>query len=372
MWPPRTKLLLSKLGIRLPIIQAPMGGITTPRLVAAVSNAGGLGSLAGGYLSPQEIRKAIRDTRSLTKYPFNVNLFVPKLVDLSPEKINKSKLILNAYRIALGIPLVEPTESAAISFESFDEQLKVLLEEKVPIVSFTFGIPSSEFIKKLKDNGTIVIGTATTVKEGLALEASQCDAIVAQGSEAGGHRGTFNGPTKTSLIGTMALIPQMVDRVKIPIIAAGGIMDGRGFAASLILEASAVQMGTAFLTCSENGIHEEYKKAVLRSTEESTVVTSAFTGKPARAIKNEFIEGMTKHEDSLPDYPIQHKLTLDIRKEAAKQNRPEFMFLLAGQGTRLNTNKTASDLVTSVAEEALKILSGSLETSGVRTRQTTK
>ena len=360
MWPLKTRFLLSKLGVHLPIIQAPMGGATTPALVASVANAGGLGSLAAGYLSPEEIREVVRETRALTKHPFNVNLFVPNVVDLSPEKINKSNLILNAYRTVLGIPSVEPTKSAVISFESFDDQLQVLLEEKVPIVSFTFGIPSTDSIKKLKEGGAIVIGTATTVKEGLMLEANQCDVIVAQGSEAGGHRGTFNGPLRTSLIGTMALVPQMVDRIKIPVIAAGGIMDGRGLAASLNLGASAVQMGTAFLTCTESSISKGYQEAILSSTEESAVLTSAFTGKFARAIENRFVKEMKEHEGSLPDYPIQHKLTLGIRQAAAKQHRPELMFLLAGQGTRLNTKKSAGDLVTSIAEEALKILSASV------------
>jgi nitronate monooxygenase len=354
MWFERTKNLLVKLAIELPIIQAPMaGGATTPALVAAVSNAGGLGSIGAGYLSPNDIRIAITGTRALTNKPFSVNLFVTSSIKAKHIQVATINRNLDVYRKELHIQQVSDT---ADYVDLFKEQLAVVLEEKVPVFSFTFGIPSPEAIKILKDNNVIIMGTATTVNEGLQLENKGCDIIVAQGSEAGGHRGSFAGGFRTSLIGTMAFIPQLVDAVKIPVVAAGGIMDGRGLAASLILGASAVQMGTAFLTCPESGIHKKYKLAILDSTEESTVVTSVFSGKPARGIKNRFIEEMEVEQDNVADYPIQNTLTQDIRKEAAKQNRTEFMSLWAGQGTRLSKEKFAADFIESVISEAKKIL----------------
>jgi len=337
-----------QLGIAYPILLAPMaGGTTTPQLVAAISNAGGLGSLGAGYLTPEQIQAAIRSIRDQTDRPFAVNLFVPEPVTEQPEKIKQVNVMMQKYRDELGI---EEAPVLSRFAESFEDQIAVLLEEKVPVFSFTFGLLQPEWIEALKASGTTIIGTATTVQEAMELERSGVDIICGQGSEAGGHRGTFLGVHSSAMIGTMALIPQMVNHVNIPVIAAGGIMDGRGVAAAMALGAEAVQMGTAFMTTPESGTHVKHKEAILHSTEESTTITRAFSGKPARGIRNRFLNEMELHENIIPDYPIQNSLTRVIRKAAADQCLPEYLSLWAGQGTRLSRSKTAQEIFSDVVE----------------------
>ncbi|WP_167280903.1 nitronate monooxygenase [Paenibacillus lupini] len=346
--------LTQKLNIQYPIIQAPMaGGPTIPELIAAVSNAGGLGSLGAGYLTPEQIRDTIREIRKRTDRPFGVNLFVPEQTEVSEDIIEKMNNYLNETRTELGISLNSSTSELK---ETFNEQVQVLLEENVPVFSFTFGIPSQNIIEEMKQCGIVVIGTATTVEEGIQLEAAGVDAIVAQGSEAGGHRGTFVGEARDALIGTMALLPQLVDHVAVPVIAAGGIMDGRGLVASLALGASAVQMGTAFLVSLESGAHAAYKEKILTSNEDSTVVTYAYSGKAARGIRNDFINKMRLYSGTIPAYPIQNTLTRDIRQAAAKANNPEYMSLWTGQGVRLAKELTASDIVKQTMEQAAALI----------------
>lgn len=354
MWP-NTKVS-EILKIDYPIIQAGMaGGVTTPELVAAVSNAGGLGTLGAGYMTPEQIRDAIRQIRAKTDRPFGVNLFVPEPVSESSDKIAQMNQHLDRYRKQLGLnSLPEVTKYA----ESFEEQLAVVLEERVPVFSFTFGALSPNIIGQLKNQGIVVVGTATTVREAVALEQSGVDLIVAQGYEAGGHRGTFLGSWQESLIGLMALIPQMVDHVHVPVIAAGGIMDARAIVASLVLGASGVQMGTTFLTCTESGAHPKYKEALLTSTEESTVITQAFSGKPARGIKNSFIVEMAQYNGEIPVYPIQNALTRDIRQAAARQNRTEWMSMWAGQASAMCKTLSASELIGKIVDDINRILKG--------------
>jgi nitronate monooxygenase len=342
--------LTRTLKIRYPIFQAPMaGGPTTPELIAAVSNAGGLGNLGAGYLTPEKLRSSIQEIRKLTDQPFGVNLFVPEQSMESKENIDLMTDYLNKYRVELGIaqsPLIQK------SSESFEEQVQVLLEERIPVFSFTFGIPPQDVIQAMKQRGTVVIGTATTVEEANQLEAAGVDAIVAQGSEAGGHRGTFLKSSSDSQIGIMALIPQIVDHVSSPVIASGGIMDGRGLVASLALGAAAVQMGTAFLTCPESGAHAMYKQKILSANEEATEITQAYSGKAARGIRTEFMNDMQKYPGTIPAYPIQNAMTRDIRQAAAKANNPEFMSLWAGQGLRLAKDHSATAIVKQTIDEA--------------------
>lgn len=355
MWSVKVKQLLASLNIKFPLVQAPMaGGLTTPELVAAVSNAGGLGSIGGALMTPDNLQATIRATRQLTSKPFSVNLFTPQRPERSIEKIQKSFQMMAVYRQALGID--HDSHPEIIDPPVFEDQLKILMGEKIPIISFSFGVLSKNLIQELHHHQIIVIGTATNVREAIVLAESEYDIVVAQGTEAGGHRSTFLSSFDSSLIGTMALVPAIVDHIKLPVIAAGGVMDGRGLAAALCLGASAVQMGTAFLTCPEAGVHPHYRQAILTNTEENITLTSVFSGRPARGIRNRFTEEMKKYQDFLPDYPFQQSLTLGIRQKAAADNRPEFMSLWAGQGIRLSRSIPAAQLVQETIDSALQFL----------------
>ena len=349
------------LQIEYPIIQAPMaGGITTSTLVAEVSKAGGLGMIGAGYMTPNQMREQIREIKLVTSRPFGINLFVPTEFNVVENKV-KSKAanqLLNPIRDQLNLPHKNDFDIFAINnaHETFNDQIKIVIEEKVSICSFTFGIPSNDVITELKQHNIILVGTATTVSEAMENEKAGMDIVVLQGSEAGGHRGNFMDGYQESLIGLMSLIPQVVDNVRIPVIAAGGIMDGRGLMASICLGAKGVQMGTAFLTCVESGAHHVYKEAVLNAKEDQTVLTRSFSGKWARGIKNEFILEMRKHEASLPDFPVQNILTQDIRKASATQGQQDFMSLWSGQSPRLAKNQTVETLIKNIIAEAEKIL----------------
>jgi nitronate monooxygenase len=342
--------------IRHPIFLAGMAGVPGVKLAAAVSNAGGLGSLGAAYMSPQAIREAIREIRQLTQAPFGVNLFSTLFVD-NNIRIKEVQHELNKIRDELGI--MQASDEGVSTPNHFEEQFAVLLEEKVPVISTAFGLLPETFIRQAKTAGTRIVAMVTTVNEAIIAEQAGCDAIVAQGSEAGGHRGTFDiskHPMGAN-IGVIALAPQIVDCVKIPVIAAGGIMDGRGLVAALVLGAQGVQMGTRFLTSFESGAHEAYKDALMTSTEESTVITKVFSGRPARGIVNKFI----KHWDAsgiepLP-FPTQNTVTRDIRNAASKQDNAEFMSLWAGQGTRMLTDRQrAEDIISEILQQANSIL----------------
>jgi nitronate monooxygenase len=342
--------------IRYPLFLAGMaGGPSTAKLVAAVSNAGGLGTLGAAYMEPTAIREAIHEIRKLTDKPFAVNLFASQASD-NNTRIGEAQRELNLMRNTLGIPHASADQVATP--DRFEKQFAVLLEEEVPVISTAFGILPEPFMRQAKEAKLLVVTMVTTVNEALQSEQAGCDAIVAQGSEAGGHRGTFD-ITEHQMganIGTFALVPQIVDRVSIPVIAAGGIMDGRGLVASLILGAQGVQMGTRFLTAIESGAHEVYKQALLESTEESTVITKAFSGRPARGIHNSFIKQWDESGIEPLPFPTQNTMTRDIRNAASLQNNPEYMSLWAGQGTRLLTSgQTAEDIVAETIQQALSI-----------------
>ena len=341
-------------GITYPIIQAGMaGGTTTPQLIAAVSNAGGLGTLGAGYMKAQDMKEAINEIKKLTNQPFGVNLFIPEVSEISDEKITHANALLQPYRETLHVPKPEIKEPSS---DNFYKQIEVIIQEKIAICSFTFGAPSKEIVQRLKAENILVMGTATTVKEAIINEQCGVDMVVMQGSEAGGHRGTFTGSFDHSMVGTMSLIPQAVDHLHIPVIAAGGIMDGRGVLAALTLGAQAVQMGTAFVTTSESGAKSQHIDAILHSTEDQTIVTSVFSGKPARGIQNEFIVKMKPYEENLPDYPIMNTLTTGIRHEAAKQNRPEWIHLWSGQSPRLSKKQHVADLLSDIVSQVERII----------------
>lgn len=346
--------LTQKLGIAYPIIQAGMaGGVTTPELIAAVSNAGGLGNLGAGYMQPEQMKQTIQKVKALTDQPFGVNVFIPEIPEVSEVDLEKANEWLRPFREEL--KLKEPAVGKP-STALFEQQLEIIIEEQVPVCSFTFGVPSKAIIQQLKRENITLVGTATTVNEAMINEEIGVDMVVVQGSEAGGHRGTFSIPFGEAMVGTMALVPQTVDHIGIPVIAAGGIMDGRGVLAALTLGAQAVQMGTAFVTSLESGAKKQHIESILNSTEDQPQITSVFSGKPARGIQNEFMKKMAPYEKELPGYPVQNALTKEIRTEAAKQDRPEWLSLWSGQGSRLSKRLSARELVVGIVSQVNQLV----------------
>lgn len=344
--------LMVRLGIAHPIIQAPMGGgATTPEMVAEVSEAGALGFIGAPYLSAEQIAETARAVRERTSRPFGINLFVPVPPSQPRDDLHPAFDALAPYHAELRMP---PPVLPARLIQDFDGQMAAALESGASVFSFTFGLLPEAAMRALRSRRLVVMGTATTVDEAIALERAGVDAIIAQGSEAGAHRGSFDARTgfDAAMIGTLALVPQMVDAVRVPVVASGGIMDGRGIAAALALGADAVQMGTAFLTTAESGIPPAYKDAILAARETDTRVTRAFSGRAARGLVNRFMDEVEQRgPDANLGYPAQNALTRPLRSEAAKQNRPEFLSLWAGQGVRLARRETAADLVRRLTEE---------------------
>lgn len=342
-------LLLERLGIEHPIIQAPMGGgPSTPELVAAVSNAGALGSLAGAYLSPAEITAQIARTRALTNRPINVNLFAGGYTENDASDPSSMLMALADIHSELGIP---PPVLPAVPPDPFREQLEAIFAADVAIFSFTFGIPEEECLGKLRGRGIKIIGTATTLEEAQMLVAAGVDAVVAQGEEAGAHRGTFAKAFESSLVPTSELTRQIARELRVPVIASGGIMDGFDIARMLRLGASAVQMGTAFITCKESGAAAVYKETLLSAATDETVITRAFSGRAARGIENDFIRSMAGREGDILAFPRQNSLTRPMRKAAAQQGKTEYLSLWAGRGVARARAMPAAVLIETLLHE---------------------
>lgn len=339
--------LTERLGLVHPIIQAPMaGGGDTPSLAAAVSEAGGLGSIGGAYMSPAQFADTLKAVRGKTGRPFNANLFAPLPAPMAPRDYAADIARLAPYYAELGLP--PPSAPVAPNF-GFADQVGAVLDSGAAVFSVAFAPPPRDAVVAARSRGMLVVGTATTVEEAVVLADIGVDAVVAQGSEAGGHRGSFAQPFEAAMIGTMALVPQVIDAVRVPVIASGGIMDGRGIAAALALGASAVQMGTAFLTCEEAGIPEAYKQAILAARAHETRITRAFSGRPARGIVNRV---MTEIGDQdVPGFPLQNALTRPLRTEAGKRGRTEFLSLWAGQGLGLARRQPAAEMMKRLVEE---------------------
>jgi nitronate monooxygenase len=350
---------LSRFGIHLPIIQAPMaGGSNTPELVAACCSAGILGSVGVPYTEPDDIERTLNAIRKLTDRPFNVNVFAPGWdTELKVDPQPALEFLRPLYE-QLGTHCPEIPKRAMPVFE---EQAELLIRERLPIVSFTMGLFPEPIMQRLKAIGTFIIGTATTVNEAVALEQSGVDAIVAQGAEAGGHRGAFASAHPEASVGTMALVPQIVDAVKVPVIASGGIMDGRGIIAALALGASAVQMGTAFLISAESGVSDSYKEAMLRANEDDTVVTNTFSGRYARLLENRYIREMRGTNTQPLPFPWQNAMTVPMRKAASSQKNHDLMAIYTGQGLRMLRPIPAAELV--------KALEGEMEACITNLRQ---
>lgn len=355
MW--RSTSFTRALGVRLPIIGAPMaGGPSTPALVAAVSEAGGLGVLGGGYLQPGALRAAIEEVRHRTDRPFGVNLLVPEPVAVDPTRLAAGQAALQPFADEVGATVELPRQVQP----DLAEQWAVVLAARPALPGFTFGIPPDDQLGAARTVGVRTCGTATTIAEAVALERAGVDMVCAQGGEAGGHRGGFLGDPADATIALTALVPLVRDAVTCPVVASGGIMDGRGVVAAIVLGADAAQLGTAFLLCPEAGTSEPYRKAVSAAGAADTVLTTAFSGKPARGIRNRMTTGLAGVE--LPPYPITNALTRDLRRRAAEQGSSEHLSLWAGQGVPLARELPAATLMAHLEQEtdrAVAMLSSS-------------
>ena len=342
-----------RIGCRYPIVQGPMGGgASTPELVAAVSNAGGFGSLGAYHLEPAEILRAAAEIRRLTDKPFALNLWIPRAQEDYGHQGDVARALarLQPYRDELGLPpLAEPP---APGVQDFERQFEAVLEARPAAFSFIFGLLPAPMAAEARQQGIVLIGTATTVEEAEALEASGVDFVCASGFEAGGHRGSFLRPAEESLTGTLPLIPQVVSAVRVPVLAAGGIADGRGVAAALVLGAAAAQIGTAFLMCRESGANALHRAALAdRERARRTALTRAFTGRLARVLANRFTEEMAQPPSELLPYPLQNAITREIRLAAARAGRDDLLGLYGGQGAPLASPRQAGDLVAALAAE---------------------
>jgi nitronate monooxygenase len=344
-----TNPLIDKLGIQNPVIQGPMGGgPSTPELVAAVSNAGGLGSLGVAYQKPGEITDTIRQIKSLTSKPFNVNLFCGAWNTNSPADPRPMLDVLAEIHQTLGLPAPVLPQ---LPPDPFEAQLEAVLDAGAPIFSFTFGVPNRDAMARLKKRGVAIVGTATTAEEGRILTEAGVDAIVAQGAQAGAHRGTFAGSFEASMVPTLDLVRGIRAVSPLPVIAAGGIMDGRDLAGALQAGASAAALGTAFLACPECGAPEAHKRAVLDARHDTTVITRAFSGRPARGLTNAFIAKLAARQEIILPYPLQNALTRAMRAAAAKLGESGFLSLWAGTGVGRARALPAAELVSRLVEE---------------------
>ena len=352
MWQDRR--ILDLLDIEHPIILAPMASATNAELVAAVSETGGLGSFGAAGTPPDRLRATVQAIQQRTGRPFNINLFSAHTEEFDRSARPGPQLAarLEAYHAELGVPRVP---DPAPMFGPAEEQFDVLIEEGVPIISFHFGA-DARLVEKAHGSGAKVLCSATTVAEAKALEDIGIDAVIAQGSEAGGHRGTFTVDYRQALIGTMALVPQIVDAVSVPVIAAGGIMDARGVVASLALGASAAQLGTAFLGCPETPIGDAWRESLQAAEAEATTVTEAMSGTPGRGIRNRYIDEVEALDEPILPYPAQYSISRDLRKAAAERGDTDFIAMWAGQGVGLIRQLPAADLVNELIVESQKLL----------------
>ncbi|MEA2791801.1 MAG: nitronate monooxygenase [Acetobacteraceae bacterium] len=353
MWP--NNKLLDLLRIDLPIIQAPMAGYATVELAAGVSAAGGLGSLGLSMSSPDEVRSLVQQYRSLTAKPVNANFFCHEDVAIEAERHRAWHDRLAPYRQAAGLnsdslplPIHRPPFGAAMC--------AVVEDIKPEVMSFHFGLPEPALVARVKAAGCRILCSATTVAEARRLEQLGADAIIAQGAEAGGHRGMFLTHEIASQPGTMTLVPQIADAVAVPVIAAGGIGDARGIAAAFALGADGVQIGTAFLFCPEAAVPPLHRAALRSATADQTVLTNVFTGRPARVLINRFVREAGPIGDDVPPFPQATSHYAPLRQRAEAEGKDDFTPLWAGQTTALGREIPAAELTRGLAAAALERL----------------
>ena len=325
-----TQRLVDRLGIELPIIQAPMAGSQLSALTVAASNAGALGSLPAGMLSPDGLRDEIVKVHAGTSRPYQVNFFchTPAVPDAAREAAWRR--LLAPYYSEFGIEL-DSTKAGPVRSPFSPEYADAIEPFKPPIVSFHFGLPSPEVVQRVKSWGSLVIGCATTVDEARWLEARGADAIIAQGNEAGGHRGIFLTEDLTTQLGTFALVPQVVNAVRVPVIAAGGIADARGVVAALQLGALAVQVGTAYLLCPEATTSAVHRAALASDVATHTALTNLFSGRPARGIVNRIMRELGPTSATVPEYPLASAALAPIRAAAEERGSGDFSPLWSGE-----------------------------------------
>jgi nitronate monooxygenase len=340
--------ILDLLGIELPIIQAPMAGANGSAMVIAASNAGGLGSMPAALLTIEQLREELKTIRQHSQRPFNINYFCHQPPAPDEQRARDWKNLLEPYYRELSADFDAPTPVS--NRAPFDAAACELVEEFRPeVVSFHFGLPEKSLLDRVKATGAKILSSATTVEEAIWLEQHGCDAIIAMGYEAGGHRGMFLSDDLSSQVGTLALVPQIVDAVKVPVIAAGGISDARGVAAAFMLGASAVQVGTAYLFTPEAKVSASHYKALRTAKESETAVTNLFTGRPARGILNRVMREIGPISDKAPKFPLAGGALMPLRAK----DEADFSNLWAGQAFRLSTEMTTAELTRRLADEAL-------------------
>ncbi|MBO3277707.1 NAD(P)H-dependent flavin oxidoreductase [Pseudomonas schmalbachii] len=340
------------LGIELPIVQAPMAGANGSALAIAVAEAGGLGSQPCALLNAEQIRVEVATFRAASRKPLNMNFFCHQPPQPDAEREARWRARLKPYYEELGADFDAPYPPS--NRAPFDADLCTLVEELRPeVVSFHFGLPQAELLARVKATGAKVISSATTVAEAVWLERHGCDAIIAMGLEAGGHRGTFLDLDMNTQVGLFALLPQVVDAVRVPVIAAGGIGDARGIAAAFMLGASAVQLGTAYLFCPEAKVSAVHRRALHEARDDSTALTNIFTGRPARSIVNRIMREIGPLTDLAPEFPLAGGALAPLRAKSEPGGSGEFINLWSGQAARFGRVLPAGELTRKLAEEAL-------------------
>jgi nitronate monooxygenase len=351
MWPDRR--ILELLGIDLPILQAPMTGVQRSALAIAVSEAGGLGALPCSTLGPADIRADVAAIRAATDRPFNLNFTCHRTPAPDPARDAAWRRRLADYRAEFGLAAPSPRDAAGPLRAPFDDPQCALVEElRPPVVSFHFGLPDPALLARVRTTGAVILSSATTVDEARWLAAHGCHAILAQGLEAGGHRGMFRTDDLATQLGTGVLVPQIADAVSVPVIAAGGIADARGIAAAFHLGAAGVQLGTAYLLCPETTLSLAHR-AALRAADGPTVLTDVFTGRPARGLVNRAVRELGPLAADAPAYPLASAALAPLRAAAEAAGRVDFTPLFAGQAVRLARELPAGELTRRLAADAL-------------------